>query len=267
MKSHWHLEDIKKHSRFFKNFDPRIKVAGFFLLIVISSLLKNFVPLFLNLGLAFFMVLVAGLPFTFLAKRFWYFFIFAGVFILILPIVTPGKVAFTVGPLIFSKPGFIKGEIIGLRLISIWLYVSLMLGSTGFRDFLWALYRMRLPEEFIGIIEFMLRYLALFSEEFKKAKTAREARLFQEGKNLWHKKTFVVLGQTIGMLFYRAYLRGERVHRAMLARGFNGRWPVLEEKNIGRKDQLFLLLIISWVLLLLDFEFHGLVWQLIWRLF
>ncbi|GAV23576.1 cobalt ECF transporter T component CbiQ [Carboxydothermus pertinax] len=265
-KNHWHLEDIKKQSRFFNQLDPRVKVLGFFLLIILSSMLKNFIPLFLNLCLAFILVLLARLPLSFLASRFLYFFVFAGIFIVILPLVTPGEQAFALGPIIFSKAGLIKGAVIGLRLIAIWLYISLMLGSTGFRDFLWALFRLRLPQEFIGIIEFMLRYLALFTEEFKKAQTARKARLFQEGKSLWHKRTFKVLGQTVGMLFYRAYLRGERVHRAMLARGFRGQWPVLEEKSIGQRDLVFFLLLVFWVLTLLDFENRGLAWQLIWRL-
>jgi len=265
-KSHWHLEDIKKQSRLFNKLDPRIKVIGFFLLIALSSFIKSFIPLFLNLGLAITLVLLARLPLNFLLTRFMYFLAFAGVFLIVLPLMTPGEVAFTLGPVVFSKPGLIKGAVIGIRLVTIWLYISLMLGSTGFRDFLWALSRLRIPPEFIGIIEFMLRYLALFSEELKKAQTARKARLFQEGKSLWHKRTFKILGQTIGMLFYRAYLRGERVYRAMLARGFTGRWPVLEEKKIGRKDVVFFLSIVFWVLMLLDFEYHGLAWRLIWRL-
>jgi cobalt/nickel transport system permease protein len=57
-----------------------------------------------------------------------------------------------------------------------------------------------------------------------RMRQAREARGFTAtGVRSWP-----VLAQSAGALFIRSYERGERVHLAMLSRGYTGRLPVLD---------------------------------------
>src|SRR3712207_8194654 len=68
---------------------------------------------------------------------------------------------------------------------------------------------------------FMFRYADVVGGELKRMRVARESRGF-EGRNL---SALRVLGPAAGSLFVRSYERGERVHLAMLSRGYAGRMP------------------------------------------
>lgn len=59
--------------------------------------------------------------------------------------------------------------------------------------------------------------------DLQRMRMARAARGFTGGQ-LGHLK---IEAAGVGALFVRSYERGERVHRAMLARGYTGRMPGL----------------------------------------
>ncbi len=44
----------------------------------------------------------------------------------------------------------------------------------------------------------------------------------------------------MAVLFARSYARAERIHRAMLARGFKGHFVLLDHPSLGAGDWLFL---------------------------
>ena len=67
----------------------------------------------------------------------------------------------------------------------------------------------------------------------RKAATARN--LSKNGT--WQR---LVIGNMIGTLFIRTYERGERVHQAMLARGYQG-VPVIEKVPTGGRRDVILL--------------------------
>ena len=46
------------------------------------------------------------------------------------------------------------------------------------------------------------------------------------------------LASSVGVLFVRSYERGERVHQAMLARGFTGTMPDLDDRHATAGDWL-----------------------------
>jgi cobalt/nickel transport system permease protein len=67
----------------------------------------------------------------------------------------------------------------------------------------------------------MLRYVNVVNDEMQRMSVARQSRGFEAtGVKHWP-----VLATAAGALFIRSYERGERVHLAMLARGFNGELP------------------------------------------
>jgi cobalt/nickel transport system permease protein len=78
----------------------------------------------------------------------------------------------------------------------------------------------------------MLRYFDVVFGEMQRMKVARESRGFQ-AKHLGH---VGVLAHSAGALFIRSYERGERVHLAMLSRGYNGSIPSLGEAPALRRD-------------------------------
>jgi cobalt/nickel transport system permease protein len=75
----------------------------------------------------------------------------------------------------------------------------------------------------VQIASFMLRYVNVISDEMERMKIARESRGFiATGIKHWK-----VIATSAAALFIRSYERGERVHLAMLSRGFDGNLPSL----------------------------------------
>jgi cobalt/nickel transport system permease protein len=100
--------------------------------------------------------------------------------------------------------------------------VSLTLaGTTPVRDLLVGLQRLRAPTMVVTIATLMLRYLEVIVEEARRMRVARISRGHDP-------RLITQAGATargIGTLFLRSYERGERVHLAMLSRGWTSAMP------------------------------------------
>ena len=106
--------------------------------------------------------------------------------------------------------------------------------TTRARDLLQGLEAIRVPAVLIQIATFMLRYSAVVTNDLARMKVARESRGFS-ATGIKHWK---VLAHSAGALFIRSYERGERVHLAMLARGYNGTILDLYKPKVVRQDWL-----------------------------
>lgn len=97
----------------------------------------------------------------------------------------------------------------------------LLVATTEPRALLLGLERLRLPRRLVQIAAFMLRYADVITAELRRMRIAREARCFRaRSPRQWR-----AVAQSAGALFVRCYERGERVHLAMLARGYTGTLP------------------------------------------
>ncbi|MEU8345799.1 cobalt/nickel transport system permease protein [Actinomadura meyerae] len=101
----------------------------------------------------------------------------------------------------------------------------LLAATTEPRLLLLGIERLRMPQLITQIATFMLRYGDVVTAELGRMKTARAARGF-EARDI---RATGVLAKSVGALFLRSYERGERVHLAMLSRGYDGRMPVLHD--------------------------------------
>ena len=95
--------------------------------------------------------------------------------------------------------------------------------TTPMRDLVAGLSRLRVPALFTTIATLMLRYLEVIVAEAGRMRLARLAR-GHDPRFLWQVGATV---RGIGTLFLRSYERGERVHLAMLSRGYRGTMPAL----------------------------------------
>jgi len=93
--------------------------------------------------------------------------------------------------------------------------------TTEPQDVLAGLERLRLPNLLVQILGFMIRYLDVVTSELQRMKVARESR----GFTARDPRHWPVLARSASALFIRSYERGERVHLAMLSRGYTGRIP------------------------------------------
>lgn len=97
----------------------------------------------------------------------------------------------------------------------------LLAATTELREVLQGLQRLRMPPLLVQIASFMIRYGDVIADELRRMRIARASRGF-EARGVRH---WGVLAKTAGALFIRSYERGERVHLAMVSRGYTGTMP------------------------------------------
>ncbi|MFF8478355.1 MULTISPECIES: cobalt ECF transporter T component CbiQ [unclassified Streptomyces] len=108
----------------------------------------------------------------------------------------------------------------------------LLAATTELRELLLGLQRLKLPPLLVQIASFMIRYGDVITDEMRRMRIARESRGF-EARGVRH---WGVLAKSAGALFIRSYERGERVHLAMVSRGYAGSMPVIDEVTASRAE-------------------------------
>lgn len=109
------------------------------------------------------------------------------------------------------------------------LAAIVLAATTPVADLLAGFDRLRVPRVLTAIAGFMVRYLDVIVGE---ADRLRIARLSRADDPRWIGQARAVAA-TGGTLFVRTYERGERVHLAMLSRGWDGTMPDLAPVPAG----------------------------------
>lgn len=130
-----------------------------------------------------------------------------------------------------------------LSFVSILLRTALTAGAaivlvaiTGFPAICEALGRMGMPRAFAVQLLFLYRYIFVLTDEGGRVARARQLRSCgKKGMGLRH------FGSLLGHLLLRTWERAERIHMAMLARGFSGEVHARRQGRFGGRELLFLL--------------------------
>jgi cobalt/nickel transport system permease protein len=122
----------------------------------------------------------------------------------------------------------------------------LLIATTSFQGLCLALQRFGTPRVLTVQLLFLYRYLFVLAEEGIRLVRARALRSFgRRGLEIR------VYGSLIGHLLLRTLERAQRIHLAMLCRGFEGEVHLLRRLRIGRAEVLFTL---GWTALFLAFR-------------
>lgn len=141
--------------------------------------------------------------------------------------------AAVVGTIVISG-GWLSFASILLRFVlTVWAALALV-GCTGIYRLVAGLERLGLPRVFAVQLLFLYRYLFVIADEGARMKRGVDARA--GGKKAL---TLRVYGSLIGHLLLRSMDRAERVHRAMLARGYEGRVATLDRSRFRADDGFF----------------------------
>ncbi len=151
------------------------------------------------------------------------------VFALLLPVIATGP-RVQVGPLSLSEAGLEAAWLLAAKATLGVLAALLLATTTEPREVVAGLQRLRMPSLMVQILSFMLRYLEVVTAEMRRMRIARESRGFRGGSL----KSWPVLARSAGALFIRSYERGERVHLAMLSRGYAGSLPDTARPPVSR---------------------------------
>ena len=116
------------------------------------------------------------------------------------------------------------------------LTVVLVSATTPVPEFLDALRRLRVPDILVMLLAFIYRYTPVLGRQLHALRVSVASR----APALRGVKLVRVYGTFGGAMVVRAYERGERVHAAMLARGFDGTLPVNRRTTLGMPEALLI---------------------------
>lgn len=143
----------------------------------------------------------------------------------IMPVVATGPRC-AIGPLIISCAGGQAAALLVARILLCFGAVLVLIATTPAADIAEALAWLRVPAGLVVVINLMVRYLAVLTADMQRQSIARAAR--GDGRNMIG--SWIAAASGIGWLFIRGYEQGERVHLAMVSRGFDGTMPFATQR-------------------------------------
>jgi cobalt/nickel transport system permease protein len=242
-----YLDHLATGDTFAHRLDPRAKLLTVLLFIttVVSFdryRISGLLPFFFFPAI---MIPLAGIPARYLLRKLLFllpFALFVGIFNPLFdrqPMISLGPVVFTGGMVSFLS--------ILIRFSLTVLAAFILIAMTGFNGVCLALERFRVPRVFCVQLMLLYRYIFVLADEASRMSRAREMR------SSGAKGTSIrVFGSLVGHLLLRTWDRAQRVHMAMLSRGFTGEFHVRRPLNLTGTDVAFTL---AWCSLFILFRF------------
>jgi len=236
-----HLEEFAEGNSFLHRLDPRVKFLTAIPYIFVIAIIQGTKGPFLALMISLLMIALSRISFKKLIGRL----IVVNTFILalwiFLPFSYPGDTVFHIGFLKATREGFLYVLSITLKANAIVLATIAILGTSEVFSLAHALVHLRVPDKLVHLFFFFYRYISVLHEEYTKLRNAMIIRSFRPKTNMHTYKTYAYL---VGMLIVRSYERSQRIYRAMLCRGFSGKFRVMSHFELKRTDILFGILMV-----------------------
>ena len=124
-----------------------------------------------------------------------------------------------------------------VRAIICLVLLILLTNTTRFTELLRGLRKLGCPQILVMNLSFLYRYLFVLTEEAMRMKQARDCRRVGRAPFLEELK---ILSSMLGTLLIRSFERAERMHAAMLSRGFAGEFQVPSPRRFTWRDLAFL---------------------------
>ena len=231
--------------------DPRIRVGFTILYAFAVALSYQFSVLIAALVLSAIMIVISQVNIKEVFKRL----IAVNTLILLLWIILPftfhGEVLTRMGSFAIYRPGVTLAAQITLKSNAILLAFIALVATMPFATLGHALHRLRVPQKIVYLFLMAYRYIFVIEQEYKRLLRAAKIRGFQPGTNI---NTYRTYSYVIGMLFVRSAARAERVHQAMLCRGFKGKFYSLQEFQIGSASWAFAIIMTAIIVGLVTLE-------------
>ncbi|NLI83261.1 MAG: cobalt ECF transporter T component CbiQ [Deltaproteobacteria bacterium] len=212
----------------FHRWDPRIKVAALLCFMFCAAFLQQLPCAAAALVVGGGAVVFARIPLRYPLRRLLAMGGFLGMFVVVMPVTVPVKSGDTL--LVFNHLSFLPFSVRGLNLallicikaVAVALLVDPLLATAPFSHTVKALVALRVPPIVCQMILLAYRYVFVFQNESNRMARGMSARGFQKKTDL---RTLRNMGNSLGMLLVRSFERTQRVHDAMVSRGYGGTLP------------------------------------------
>ncbi|MFC1523886.1 cobalt ECF transporter T component CbiQ [Thermodesulfobacteriota bacterium] len=144
------------------------------------------------------------------------------------------KIIYSIGTVSISG-GWLSFTSILLRFLLTVSAALILIAVSGFREICLALEKLHTPRAFAIQLLFLYRYIFVLISEAGRMIRARSLRTFHtRGMGV------TVAGSMIGHLLIRTLNRAQRIHMAMLCRGFDGEIRLMRTLSFTTTDWLFM---------------------------
>jgi cobalt/nickel transport system permease protein len=246
-------ETYAKRDGLLQSLDPRTKLISILAVIFATSLIGDLDVLIFVYTLTLIFAYLSKIEVWFFIKRVWLFIpIFAGIIALpmIFNIFLPGQCVFQVaylgpgahlGPfslpsnICITKEGLNMAIVFTMRVATCVSAVVLLFISTPQQVLFKSLRTIGVPRLYVLTLEMTYRYIFLLMDLIremyvaKRARTIRPRSMFEEQK--W-------VGGRMGYTLIRSIDMSEKVHKAMMSRGYNGDVKVMQQFKMQNRDYI-----------------------------
>ena len=246
-------DSIAKRNGLLQSLDPRIKLVSMIVLIFAVAMTHDIRLLAIVYVLTLVFAYLSKVELGFFLKRVWVFIpIFAGIIMvpILFNVFTPGDALVTVatlgpgahfGP--FALPPVITITVQGTMLaltfvlrVATCVSAGVLLFLTTPRDLIFkSLRSLKVPKVYVLTCDMCYRYIFLFADMVRGFYTAKKSRSF---KNLPLIEEHKWVGGRVGYTLIKSLNMSEKVHGAMISRGFNGDIKIMHRYAIHKRDYM-----------------------------
>ena len=244
-------DSIAKRKGLLQSLDPRVKLISMVFLIFAVAMTRDIRLLAIVYVLTLVFAWASRIELGFFLKRVWVFIpIFAGIIMIpvLFNVFMPGDALVTLaslgpgahlGP--FALPPVItitvQGMILALTFVlrvATCVSAAILLFLTTPRDLLFkSLRSLKMPKVYVLTMDMCYRYIFLFTGIVRDFYTAKKSRALKTLPLVEEQKW---VGGRVGYTLIKALSMSEKVHGAMVSRGFNGDIKIMHRYSIHRRD-------------------------------
>ena len=229
---------------FMNSLDGRIKLISSMLIIIYAVSSTNLMILVIMEMYILILISLSNVTPKYALKRIALIIPFGGFVALIQPFFQPGNVIWT-GPLGFlqiTDYGLYFGALLLFRVTVSVTSIVFLSSSTSMQDLVASAQKLGVPQQLAMLLNLTVRYLFFFYDQLMNILNAQSTRCF----DIFNKKTSYKwrlrkVGETITMMFLRAFEQGETVYMSMMCRGYSENTRIYRAKaKLDKKDFTFM---------------------------
>jgi len=246
-------ESYSKRSGLMQSLDPRVKLLSILAVVFAASMISDLNVLVAIYLLTLLITYLSKIGVGFFIKRVWLFIpIFAGIIAIpmIFNVFLPGDPLYTIidlgagahlGPfslpesIFITKQGTMAAVIFTMRVATCVSAVVLLFLTTPQQILFKSLRTVGVPKIYVLTLQMTYRYIFLLMEQVREMYIAKKARTIKS-RGLIDDQKWV--GGRIGYTLIRSLSMSEKVHMAMLSRGFSGEVHIMQEFKMSQRDYL-----------------------------
>ncbi|MDR1309952.1 MAG: cobalt ECF transporter T component CbiQ [Deltaproteobacteria bacterium] len=149
----------------------------------------------------------------------------------------PGRRLAGLGPLVLTWEGVLLSSRLTIQALGITAGAMAVTSCSTVFQLMAAARSLGAPEKLAAMLALMTRYVMVVRDEYERLVWAMRVRGFRARASLHCLRSYANLA---GMLLVRGLDRGERVHAAMVCRGYRGRFYLALDRRLSRLDAVAL---------------------------